>query len=329
MERPIPRALAAAALLTSTGLAFSAAPGGAMGAGPASVTYECGDLGEEFVVPTGITEIDVVATGGAGGSGWNETLNEANPQPTPGGLGGRVTGTLTVTPGESLFVFVGCAGNSEPHDDDGVSPGGQGGDPGGDGGWGGDNGTGGGGGGSSDIRRGHDAPDAVIMVAAGGGGSGGVSEAPQGVGGHGGGVTGGDGADGDPDTAGLGATATEGGHGWESGTNSKGGDGADGSYGAGGGGGGGLYGGGGGGEDGVLGGGGGGGSSFVDPAFVDATNTAGVQAGNGSVTISFGDSAPSTQVPPTTEGATPTTEGSARPAARPATPVAARPTFTG
>ncbi|CAB4640828.1 unannotated protein [freshwater metagenome] len=83
-----------------------------------------------FVVPTGVSWLQVDAMGGQGGAG----------NPAVGGRGGRTQGAIPVTPGETLYRYVGGAGNSNV------------------GGWnGGGNGSGatsgGGGGGATDIRR--------------------------------------------------------------------------------------------------------------------------------------------------------------------------------
>ncbi|MDG6110239.1 fibronectin type III domain-containing protein [Dactylosporangium aurantiacum] len=55
---------------------------------------------DTYVVPAGVTQIDVVVVGGRGG----------NVSPATGGLGAKVSGRLAVTPGETLDVFVGGDG---------------------------------------------------------------------------------------------------------------------------------------------------------------------------------------------------------------------------
>ena len=60
------------------------------------VTLEQSD---SWVVPAGVTSIDVVLVGGGGGGGGGN-----------GGDGGQVSSTLTVTPGETLNVIVGAGG---------------------------------------------------------------------------------------------------------------------------------------------------------------------------------------------------------------------------
>ena len=102
-----------------------------------------------------------------------------------GGLGGYATGTLTLTAGQTISVYVGQAGLG----------------PGGGAAWnGGGYGTccGAGGGGGTDLRIGGTAlTDRVIVAGAGGGGS---SDTPIGNGGAGGGSSGGYGTVGAPGT---------------------------------------------------------------------------------------------------------------------------------
>ncbi len=213
----------------------------------------------QYLVPAGVTRLTVTATGARGGSNTNGR---------PGGLGARVTTTLTVNPGETLTVQVGGAGGTAPVVN-------------GNGGGGGYNGGGngfssnGGGGGATDIRRGAALTDRLVVAGGGGGASnssnGGDAGFPNGAAGQSG-------------LAGQGGTQTAGGTG-------IGGPGASGSLGQGGslngvftGGGAGLYGGGAGSS-----GGGGGGSSGVPASGATATSyTAGVGTGDGSLTLTPG-----------------------------------------
>jgi hypothetical protein len=123
--------------------------------------------GEEqtFRVPGGVHSIHVVAIGGSGGA--SELL-------VPGGAAAQVTGDISVTPGNTVYVEVGGRGQ------DGAS--------GGAGGFNGGATGGAGGGGASDIRTSPFvdglSPDDRLIVAAGGGGGGGSG--PTGMGGNGG-----------------------------------------------------------------------------------------------------------------------------------------------
>jgi hypothetical protein len=219
---------------------------------------------QKFTVPAGVTSVEVVAVGGAGGIG----ISIASRPGGAGGLAAVVSGNLGVKAGETLYVEVGGNGGSGGAREEGT---------------GGFNGGGsgffsGGGGGASDVRTvaigaapgpGSKASlESRLLVAAGGGG-----------GGEGDCATGGGGAGGNAEERGHdGFGCAESGGGGGAGTSTKGGAGGsssssfepgeEGALGAGGGrasggGGGGLYGGGSGGEG--FGGGGGGGGSNVVP----------------------------------------------------------------
>jgi len=243
-----------------------------------SQTFNCTGGAQTFTVPAGVTSIGVDMYGGQGGSG----AASINPG-SAGGLGGRSTTGLAVSPGESIQVNVGCLGSTASSGSGG--PGGFFG--------GGTGGTaaagGGGGGGASDVRQGGTALGNRVVIAAGGGGGGGgggiVNPNPGTSGGH---PVGGAGTE---PCVGTGGTQTAGGTGGGGGTDGSlgnGGEGEDQSGGAGGGGGGGLYGGSGG--DGGTGAGqnpgcgGGGGSSFGPSG---ATFENGVRSGNGQVIITW------------------------------------------
>ncbi len=215
---------------------------------------------QEFIVPTGVHVIGVTAFGGGGGASGTKT----------GGEGAQVTGILTVTPGETLFVEVGGNGKSEGE--------------GGAGGFNGGGNGGGGGGGASDLRT---APrstsltveDTRLLVAAGGGGAGATGGEEGGNGGNAGEQGGASSYEG-----GHAGTQIEGGEGAfgcvNSGGNGQLGLGGAGGYaaeatGPGGGGGGGLYGGGGGAGACYVGSsGGGGGSSLVPEGGIAGTSAA-------------------------------------------------------
>ena len=125
-----------------------------------------------WTVPAGVYSITVDMTGAAGGDAA-----------TPGGLGGRVQGTIAVTPGEVLTVGVAGAGGAAVGE-----TGGAGGFGGGGAGGAGYSGCAsaafGGGGGASYVEAGT----TMLAVAGGGGGGGGLNPAcsPYGAGGAGG-----------------------------------------------------------------------------------------------------------------------------------------------
>jgi hypothetical protein len=240
---------------------------------------------QSFTVPAGITSVnvDVLAAGGGASAG------DLDPQTNLPGKGGRVTATLTVTPGQILNVYVGGQGATP------VTAGYNG------GGTGGTNAywvhNGGGGGGASDIRTTGNTLNDRLVVAGGGGGAGYNCFTGAGSdGGNGGGPNGTDGIECQftTDFYGGGATQSAGGIGaggggypQPSGTFGVGGSGTNidwtGNNPISGGAGGGYYGGGAG-----YYAGGGGGSSYVTPSgSSNIVYTSGVNAGNGSVTISW------------------------------------------
>jgi hypothetical protein len=260
-------------------------------AGAAPQQFTTPGCGNVYVVPSGVTRVTIDAYGGEGGA---EVVYSS-----PGGRGGHASGTLSVTPGETLTVCVGGAGSATAGGANG------GGNP-------GPNGSGGGGG-ASDVRIGAGTLSDRVLVAGGGGGGGVDDSALAAVaGGDGGGVAGGSSGGA---YAGQGGTATQGGAGgdflaafvFSTASSVAGGAGTPGVGGVGGsfsgeifnpilaqivplstggaGGGGGYFGGGGGGQ---LSGPGGGGSGYVAPAiqangvWVNETSS---HAGDGSVTI--------------------------------------------
>lgn len=226
-----------------------------------------------YVVPPCASTINLKAWGGEGGNS--------------GGLGGYSEGDLTVSPGDTLWVFVGGQGL-------GVSNGG---------GWnGGGNGAYCGGGGASDIRLNGVSLTNRVIVAGGGGGRTAWGSSP----GQGGGTTGGSAGQSNVYSC-SGTTARA--YGGGGGTQTTGG--AAGSYSAGsyggnnghpgvlgfgggsdgwnnGGGGGGYYGGGSGGTPGCSGWGasGGGGSGYIQ-GLSAASMQSGVRSGNGRIEITY------------------------------------------
>lgn len=223
---------------------------------------------QTFVVPPGITSVNIQTWGAQGGANW---VNNTN-------FGGYVAADYGVTPGSMLYVYVGGQATSTAG---GFNGGGSG------------EGAGKGGGGGSDVRIGG-TTYADRVVCAGGGGGAGYWSSLHVVGGQGGGLTGGNGYR-DPSFA-----ANPGGKG---GTQSAGG--ADGTCVnfnivacAGGFGYGGsitgcgceVYGGGGGWYGGAASGncrGGGGGSGNAVPTATNVVMNTGVRAGNGMVVISY------------------------------------------
>jgi large repetitive protein len=271
---------------------------------------------QSFVVPNGVTQITVVASGASGAIVHTAKCNQI------GGTGGLVQATIPVTPNETLAVFVGGEGeigggclDYEGYGDGGFNGGGNGGISGYDVGSP-HNYSGGGGGGASDVRQGGSALANRVVVAAGGGGGGGLASSQKtGGGGAGGGKSGGRGTGGHSGSGGclgsggLGGTPSKGGNGGggapqanpgSPGALGLGGGGGSGASdtsaadgGGGGGGGGGYYGGGGGGAGAKCkslggGGGGGGGSSYVEPGATNVKDEKGAgSSGNGQITISW------------------------------------------
>jgi hypothetical protein len=265
-----------AALLPVVTSIVAPTPLQAQSPGARSRTFAFTGAPETFIVPTGVTALSVSAFGGQG-HGFS---------PATTGLGGSVTATLTVVPGETLIIVVGGAAErfrllGRP----GFNGGGHG---------GGNLAHGGDGGGASDVRRGGSALGNRVIVAGGGGGAG-LGPTPA-SGGAGGGTLGGPGAPAPP-AGGGGGTQTAGGAGGTavavgcpptSGTAGSLGLGGNGSGDcflstAGGGGGGGYYGGGGGASS----SGGGGGSSFADPSATGVVHVQGTRAGDGLVILTW------------------------------------------
>ena len=231
-----------------------------------SVTFAYTSPGtvQTYTVPPGVTSVQVDAKGAQGGG----DSGLGNQQYF--GLGGRVQATLAVVPGQVLQIRVGGAGAFSSN---------------GAGAAGGYNGggnvlVGGAGGGATDVRSAGGTLADRLLVAGGGGGSGFGANYSQG--GAGGNLVGGNG------TSPSGVSATGGSQtagGSTGGALGTGGSANTGTTAFGGGGGGGYY---GGGADasGSSRGGGGGGSSFVTPTGgTGVTMTAGVNSGNGSLTL--------------------------------------------
>ena len=273
-----------------------------------SQTFNYTGAMQTWTVPAGVTSITIDAYGASGGTGASGTGTGG-----AGGMGSRASGTLAVTPGQVLNIFVGGAG--------GVSTGGY------NGGGTGGNTSSGGGGGASDIRYpGTTSGNRLIVASGGGGGGRGGCESTSTINGGAGGngdMNGGNGTDAPTSggNAGAGAGGISTGAGGAAGVGcggflgqpgqagtaaGVGGNGGDGqacccfsfnSIPAGGGGGGGYFGGGGGGggsagtagcsgNDKGAGGGGAGGTSYTGGVTAGST-TSGVQTGNGLVVINY------------------------------------------
>ncbi|HOM21029.1 MAG TPA: glycine-rich protein [Ottowia sp.] len=234
---------------------------------------------QTWTVPAGVTQVTLDLRGAQGGASY---VSATGLRQQDGGLGGQTQGSLSVTPGQVLNLYVGGqaadVGNVTP------APGGFNG--------GGDGGVyGAGGGGATDVRVGGTALANRVAVAGGGGG--GNSGCPNhGTGGAGGGASG---------VAGVGhAGYTPGGGGTQSAGGAAGySPGVAGQLGLGGssasyhmaGGGGGYYGGGS-----AYAAGGGGGSGYIG-GLGGGTTTAGVQAGHGSIVITYDVATAPTPVP--------------------------------
>ncbi|MFP4460131.1 MAG: glycine-rich protein [Candidatus Zixiibacteriota bacterium] len=226
-------------------------------ASPDSIIFTYTGSEQTWTVPSGVSSINIECYGAQGGnypsySGY-------------GGEGGTSTGTLSVTPGELLYIYVGEQGEN-----------GGSGTP-----AGGFNGGGygyyqPGGGGASDVRHGGNTYADRVIVAGGGGGC-----YSGHVGGAGGGTEGEDATWTNNDNLPYSGTQTEGGR-WGSGFGYGGTGGS--SYNAGGGGGG--YYGGGSGEDIVTNVTGAGGSGYIG-GVTSGTTSVGGNTGNGMIKLSW------------------------------------------
>jgi len=239
---------------------------------------------QTWTAPSGVTSVTVDMAGAKGG-------NQNNAAAAIGGPGGRVQGTLSVTPGNTYYIYVGHRGDSAASGMAAVPAGGSNSGGGAVGGAGSTGDGGSTGGGSTDIRTTSGSTGAALssrlIVAAGGGGGAYNSGEPGGLGG---GLTGGNGYYSGTATLqspSVGATQTSGGP--AQGTSPSIGQAGGFGYGGaaystywGGGGGGGWYGGGG-----CYSGSGGGGSSYTKASVVTGvTHTQGYNFGDGYIIIS-------------------------------------------
>jgi len=270
---------------------------------PTTTTFNFTGGAQTFTVPAGVTSINLTTLGAQGGTGATGGDGATG---GVGGLGSRATGTLAVTPGQVLTIFVGGTGGAPTA---GFNGGGTGG-----------NANSGGGGGASDVRFPGAASADRILVAGGGGGGGRAGCEPNTVNGGAGGNGDGNGVDGAtspsggggfgaigvvPGLPGIGCAGFLGSPGL-AGFGPAGGNGGAGqscccfnfaSVPGGGGGGGGFLGGagGGGGSAGTIacsgndkggGGGGAGGTSYTGGVTAGAVTTA-IQTGNGQVVLNY------------------------------------------
>ena len=278
LVRPVVALVALVAAMAALLIAYNASPVHAAGtctttAGTTTCTYGPTGSQDTFEVPLGVSTIHVVATGAPGAEGFMGGTE---------GAGAQVSGDLTVTPGDTLYVNVGgTPTGGDCYSFQVACIGGFNG--------GGSSFFGGGGGGASDVRTVSRAEaeslGSRLIVAGGGGGSGkgefcDTDRISGGYGGHAGAeggdgtpcepVPGGTGGGAAPETAGGPGGSPDGGSG-SLGLGGNGGDLVGDDLRRGGGGGGGLFGGGGGGgprrtpdvSDFAPAGGGGGGSNLV------------------------------------------------------------------
>ncbi|CAN7145333.1 fibronectin type III domain-containing protein [Microbacterium sp. LjRoot45] len=163
------------ALLSASLIATAAAPASAAPV-TTTTTYNYTGSTASFVVPAGVTAISLTMLGGLGGNGGAD----ATPAPAVGSYRGVVTGSVAVTPGQTITIAVGSGGTTGTSSTSGAAAAPAGGNnplAGFDGGAGGRTGTrgssgqGGAGGAASVVVIGSDQ-----IVAAGGGGNGGSGQ---------------------------------------------------------------------------------------------------------------------------------------------------------
>lgn len=163
------------ALLSASLIATAVAPASAAPV-TTTTTYNYTGSTASFVVPAGVTAISLTMLGGLGGNGGAD----ATPAPAVGSYRGVVTGSVAVTPGETITIAVGSGGTTGTSGTSGATAAPAGGSnplagfdggPGGRTGTRGSSGQGGAGGAASVVVIGSDQ-----IVAAGGGGNGGSGQ---------------------------------------------------------------------------------------------------------------------------------------------------------
>jgi hypothetical protein len=136
------------------------------------------NIDSTYVVPTGVTLLDVVIQGGRGGNGGEDVF----PGTVQGGLGTAIGGVIEVVPGSTIEFFIGGDGvDGNTSTQTYASQGGTNslgvelynGGRGGEGGTGGYSGDGGGGGAATVMRVPQEDGSYIDYIAAGGGGGGG------------------------------------------------------------------------------------------------------------------------------------------------------------
>ena len=166
-----------------------------------SQTFNYTGAVQNFIVPANVYSLNVTLNGAAGAyGGLSDGFGGVLPITYPGGAGGNASGTIAVTPGTTIAIFVGgfpIPGNASQS---GPNLGGFNGGGNGYNTWNGTSGSMGGldagaGGGASDIRIGGTALVNRVIVAGGGGGGTAIGTNIQhgNIGGFGGGTIGGDG----------------------------------------------------------------------------------------------------------------------------------------
>ncbi|HTR72330.1 MAG TPA: glycine-rich protein, partial [Solirubrobacteraceae bacterium] len=154
MASVVASALAALTCVAAPALTAPAAWAETYFPGPTTITdsYAYTGVEQTFDVPAGIFQIHVLAIGANGGNGDEQ-----------GGTGAQASATVSVTPGQTLYVEVGGNGQTKGAGQGGFNGGGSGGGEGS-----------GGGGGASDVRTSPLAlgltPEDRLIVAAGGAG---------------------------------------------------------------------------------------------------------------------------------------------------------------
>ena len=238
------RVVAAAAAAAAAAACLLALPASAS-ADTETFSYTGGQ--QQWTVPLGVHSAQFDLYGAQGSNNGNSGFT--------GGMGGRARATFDVTPGQTLYLYV---GGTPGFNQGGFNGGGR---------------AFAGGGGGTDLRVGGTGLGNRVLVAGGGGGVGNYGGAS--TGGAGGGLTG---TSGSSPTAGAPGTQTEGGPGTWPGSLGQGGGGGFGSGTASGGGGGGYYGGGTNDQE------GGGGSGYGPAGTFFET---GVRSGHGEAIITY------------------------------------------